>query len=127
MLFAADPAGQLAGANNTKRNKDIIRIINALYQYSAENGGQFPGELNSPGSQTLNIAKDGADLCSVLVPQYLDNLPSDPDSKSGGMLIDCDREYDTGYTIGVDFRTNKITVAAPLTQAPLKTALSVTR
>ncbi len=127
MLFAADPAGQLAGANNTKRNKDIISIINAIYQYSADNSGQFPDVLPGPGSKAMKIAKGGVDLCGILVPKYLENLPSDPDSESGGLRIECDSDYDSGYEVSVDFRTNKITVAAPMTQDPLKTALSVTR
>lgn len=127
MLFAADPAGQLASANNTKRNQDIITIINAIYQYSADNGGKLPDVLPDPGSPRVKIAKDGADLCSMLVPKYLENLPSDPDSISSGSRIECGEKYDTGYTIELDFLSKKITLSAPLTQKPLETVLSVTR
>lgn len=127
MLFAADPAGQLASANNAKRNQDIIIIINAIYQYSADNGEALPEALPDPGSPAKKIAKSNVDLCNKLVPKYLENMPSDPDSFSSGSRIECDEKYDTGYTIELDFLSKKITVAAPLTQMPLKTVLSVTR
>ena len=107
--MAINPAGQSARANNTERMSDIHGIWNATNQYIAENNGDIPEAITTSEQE---ISKTQADLCSVLVPEYMAALPADPKVNNGNAIIDCNSSYSTGYTIFKDASTNKITVKA---------------
>src|SRR5690349_17666648 len=72
-LIAINPAHQFAQANNTKRRSDILQVLNAIGQYSAENKGQLPAEIlafkNAAdyAAKPLNAATF-PNLCGQLVP-----------------------------------------------------------
>lgn len=127
IIIATDPIKQLALTNNTKRNGDIVKIINAIHQYAADNQGLFPPELPPPGAEAKEISKSGVDLCHELVPKYLPSLPTDPLSPNGGMNTDCSDKYDTGYKISVGTTIESVTISAPYTQAPLAAIITETR
>ncbi len=119
-----NPVGQLAKANNTKRRSDVNAILNAVSQYMADHTGVMPLEItDTPQS----ISKTGADLCSIIIPQYMAALPSDPSLNNGTPLVEenCTADYNTGYTIFYSLLDSSITVMAPY--AELGESISVTR
>jgi prepilin-type N-terminal cleavage/methylation domain-containing protein len=121
-LIAINPARQFSQANNTKRSSDVNAILNAVGQYMADNRGALPAGITTA---VQNVSNTGADVCAVLMTQYLAALPVDPLTNNGTPVTNCAAAYDTGYTIirsGVD---NRLTVAAPA--AELGAVISVTR
>jgi hypothetical protein len=109
-------------ANNTKRQSDVNAILNAVNQYAADNKGELP-----PGITGVNtsISKDGTDLCTTLVPEYLAAMPADPFINVGTPIDEagCLNNYYTGYTI--QQTGSVITVTAPY--AELGETISVSR
>lgn len=124
VLVALNPARQFAIANNTKRSSDVNTILNAIHQYAADNKGVMPAGITTT---VKNVSKGGADLCTLLVPVYIAQLPADP-SLNGGAPIDasCPAGYDTGYQVIKSATNDRITVSASSVQAP-GTSISVTR
>lgn len=95
VIVALNPAKQLGDTNNAQRQADLNTIINAVYQYSIDNGGEFPGGIdddqnsvqvlgtgsvcdNTCGAETSDA--QCLDLSDDLVPTYLVDIPSDPTS-----------------------------------------------
>ena len=121
-LIAINPARQFSQANNTKRASDVNAVLNAVGQYMADNRGALPAGITTA---VQNVSSTGANICAVLMTQYLAALPVDPLTNNGTPVTNCAAAYDTGYTIirsGVD---NRLTVAAPA--AELGAVISVTR
>lgn len=116
VLVAINPRQQFSDANNTQRRSDTSAILNAIHQYATKNKGALPpGITNSP----LTIASSGegtVDLCPVLVPDYIADLPLDPtagsENPTGSICSDGGAEYNTGYTVE-NSSGNRITVSAP--------------
>jgi prepilin-type N-terminal cleavage/methylation domain-containing protein len=122
VLIAINPARQFAQANNTQRRSDVNAILNAIHQYMADNNGTVPAGITTTQQ---NIADTGADLCGILISDYLAALPRDPQL---GAAIDptaCGAAYDTGYTVVQSAANNRITVTAP--SAELSASISATR
>lgn len=75
VLVAVNPARQFAISRDTTRRNDLYQTLNALYQYSVDNNGNFPTQIDSTfrdiGSTGLNLATD-------LVPTYIPTIPYDP-------------------------------------------------
>ncbi len=123
-LIAINPARQFAQANNTRRRSDVLQILNAVHQYVASNSGQLPAEVSGLIVDTpTEVADTGADLCAVLVTDYMPALPTDP-SLNAPNVTDCTAAYSTSYEIERDV-ANRVTVSAP--DAELGVAISVTR
>lgn len=124
-LIAINPARQFEQANNTQRASDINAILNGVWQYAVDNNGDLSG-LAIPATAT-NIGSDtvggDVDLCPAIAPQYIAQLPVDPQT---GTWTDC-ATYDTQYEI-LQTASGRVTVSAPDTE-PVGTAtpLSVTR
>jgi hypothetical protein len=122
LLMAINPAEQLARARNSQRRSDIRAILSAVELYSADKMGVYP-----PGISTTvkNISKTGADICSVLLPEYISTLPSDPSLKQQRITDKaCSGNYETGYAI-VKSVDGEITISAPT--AELGDEISITR
>lgn len=125
-LIAINPARQFEQANNTQRASDVNAILNAVWQYAVDQNGSLTN-LNIPGTLT-NISSDSAggdvDLCPLIAPQYIAELPVDPQT---GSWTDC-TNYDTQYSI---MQANgRVTVSAPDTEpvdADATNDISVTR
>ncbi len=45
VIVALNPGKQLADTHNAKRQSDVKTIVNAVYQYSIDNLGNFPGSI----------------------------------------------------------------------------------
>ena len=123
-LIAINPARQFSQANNTQRRSDVNSLLSAVNQYMADNNGQVPAEITTTG-QSISIS--GADLCNVLVPQYIAALPVDPTGTQSGAITsaNCVSAYDTGYQISQSATNSRITVSA--TNAELGETITVTR
>lgn len=122
VLIAINPARQFAQANNTQRRSDVNAILNAVHQYMADNAGNVPTTITTTEQ---NIANTGADLCAILVTDYLAAFPRDPQLGSALSEADCGAAYDTGYTIQQSASNNRISVGAP--SAELGASISATR
>ncbi len=124
-LIAINPARQFSQANNTKRRTDINTILNAVNQYMSDNSGTVPASITNT---VQNISNGGANICAVLVPDYIAALPSDPKAANGGVAINetgCAGSYNTEYTIVKSTTNNRITVGTTITE--LNDPISVTR
>lgn len=121
-LVAINPAKQFAQANNTQRASDVNAILGALNQYAADNKGVLPSGITT---SVQNISNTGANLCDVLLTDYLAALPRDPQLGAPFPESACSGTYDTGYTVVRSSTNNRITVAAP--GAELSASISATR
>lgn len=95
-FIAINPAKNFADTRNAQRSSDVTQILNAVTQYTSEQGhsladfsttpaGAIPG-CNAPAA----IGTDNVDL-AALVPTYIVGIPLDPLPQ--GTLAN------TGYTI----------------------------
>ncbi len=129
VLIAINPAAQFAQANNTARTNDVNTILNAVHQYGADHRGVLPPGMPGAGT-TEEISSAGADICAVLVPDYVSLLPVDPDTNNGVAIADCAQQggYVTNYEITKD-ASGRVTVSAPGAEAVRGVApvISVTR
>jgi prepilin-type N-terminal cleavage/methylation domain-containing protein len=126
-IVAINPAQQFQNARNAQRQTDVTSILDAIYQYEAQNTGSFPGTLGSITVSTpYALASSGGnfiDLCqitsgsAILVPTYIADLPSDPSQSSPKTPTNTNcrstTAYTTGYTITRSATGNRFTVSAP--------------
>lgn len=118
VLVAINPSRQFKAANDTKRRNDVNAILNAVYQYSADNKGALPSGIGATAT-AVSTAGTGAAFCSAVVPTYIAALPTDPGVAA---FVDC-TAYDTGYSIIT--ASGRVTVSAP--SAESGTPITVTR
>lgn len=94
VIVALNPGKQLGDTRNSQRSVDVNTIINAVYQYSLDNNGNFPSALDGVAgtSQVLGTASSGcdstctaattvaacADLSGDLVSTYVVGIVVDP-------------------------------------------------
>lgn len=130
VLVAINPARQFAQANDSQRTSNVNAILNAIGQYAADNQGDISAlgipSADSSVDANFDVIGDGvgqADLCGLLVSDYLPALPVDP---ANGAAVDCTAAYDTGYRVIQDSTTNRITVRAD-SQVNSGTYIDVTR
>lgn len=113
-LIAINPARQFGQANNTRRRSDVLQILNAIHQYSAEHNGQLPADILALAVDTpTEISTAGLDVCTDLMNDYLPALPTEP-SLDTAAITDCAVAYSTGYLVSRD-TANRITVTAQTT------------
>lgn len=107
LVVSVNPRRQLARARDSQRGTDLVAILSAILQYSAEHSGELPDTdgdpdtSNFPTSATcigtdvgcFDLAGAG-DTGEEMVPVYMVAMPYDP-------LAD-DPVGDTEYTIYVD-------------------------
>ena len=127
VLIAINPARQFAQANNTKRNADVIAILNAISQYDSDNKGLLPPGTPASGlTETyMTSATTGQAFCDSLMPRYIASLPSDPTAVANGANVTDCSAYDTGYWISVG-TDNRVKIMATY-QLPATASISATR
>ncbi|MEK7218152.1 MAG: prepilin-type N-terminal cleavage/methylation domain-containing protein [Patescibacteria group bacterium] len=106
VINAINPSLHLAKAHDAKRQSDVLALLNATNQYTMENNA-LPSSLTQVPQQICTLAADpctSIDL-SMLVPEYIADLPADP--LATGDTV--------GYTIRTDWR-NRIVVEAPMVE-----------
>jgi prepilin-type N-terminal cleavage/methylation domain-containing protein len=135
-LIAINPARQFGNANDTQRSSDVNAILNAVGQFSAENGGDLTdlGTISTNPAAPTAISNAGVagafgeTFCNELVTEYIAALPSDPTAGTGPVEeADCGGTWDTGYTIYTDATDNRVTVTAPDANTYQTGAITATR
>jgi type IV pilus assembly protein PilA len=126
VLIAINPARQFGQANDTKRTSAVTQILNAVGAYAADNKGLLPAGIPTGvvGTDDVEISNTGANLCSLLVPNYMPALPTDPSLNIDDVASPCPATYVTGYHIVKD-ATGRVTVIAPA--AEITTPIKITR
>lgn len=122
-LVAINPSRQFALSRNTKRQNDVVAILDGVHQYVVDTKGILPaGIINTA---VLIQKNGGVDLCASLVTTYLAGLPVDPQTGNGTAITDCASAYTTNYSIELSATDNRLTVRAPA--AELQTSIQITR
>lgn len=117
VILAINPNKQLGDTRNTQRRADVNTILNAVYQYSVDNG-QLPETMTTDETEicATEPCTDLVDLGVLLEnEEYLVGIPIDPNGASGS---------GAGYTIMLTVN-NRVTVSAP--DAENGKTISVTR
>jgi len=90
VIIAINPGKQLSDARDAQRTSDVNTIINAIYQYTIDNDGNLPPDLdlvaaNCPMALDNEICTTGGtctgilDLSSLTTSEtYLVSMPEDP-------------------------------------------------
>ena len=93
-IIAINPAKNFRDTRNAQRSADVTQILNAVTQYTSEQGhaladlGTIPDCTGDPAFAV--IGTDGVDLADTLVDEYIVAIPTDPQDGT---------DADTGYTI----------------------------
>ena len=137
-LIAINPQAQFRKANDSKRRSDVNALLNAISQWSADNGGNLIAGSGTPlitaltpvltpiviARQTTNgtiSAGTGVDLCNLLAPVYIAQLPVDPGYGPTPGIPDtqCLTSYDTGYGVAVSNAANSRVTVWGLSATPM--------
>ncbi len=110
-LIAINPARQFNQANATRQRSDVLQILNAVHQFTAENNGQLPGEISALTADTDTVlnSTNFPNLCGELMTNYIPALPVIPTLNQAN-ITSCVGEWNTGYTISRDAQ-NRVTVS----------------
>ena len=111
VIFAINPSKQLGDTRNAQRKVDVNTILNAVYQYSLDNGSLPSGIPVGTESDALHICQTDATCDSdyldlpVLTDnsKYIVSIPIDPSAAT---------DDDTEYAIYID-SNNRVHVLAP--------------
>lgn len=121
-IIAINPQQNFQDARNTTRSSDATQILNAITQYTAQQGttvGDFGGgaglpDCTSPGPVEIGTATGNLDLTAELVPTFIVGIPVDPQGTG-----DTATGYEVCTTSG-----GRVRVDAPLAEG---TTISVER
>ena len=119
VIIAINPNKQLCETRNAQRHADVLTILNAVYQYSIDNGA-IPSTITA---STTDICRTDAPSCTGVIDlsalttngKYIVALPIDPTGTSS---------TSTSYQIAKD-TNGRITVSAP--NAEQSVTISVSR
>jgi len=102
---------KIAEANNAKRISDLALIMNSLHKYLVNHQGQLPRNITK--DKIIEISTDGANICSVLIPNYINALPIDPTVDSAtDKISNCKNNYITGYELLISKDSKQIKLTA---------------
>ncbi len=122
-FIAINPARNFRDTRNAQRSSDVLQILNAVTQYTSEQGNDLDSLATAAGvvggsfqacPLTDVIGTGDADLATALTPTYIVGIPQDPSTGTGA---------DTGYTI-CEEASGRVTIAAPDAEG---TTISVSR
>jgi prepilin-type N-terminal cleavage/methylation domain-containing protein len=135
-LIALNPNQHFQGARNAQRSSNVSEILNAIYEYQAQNNGNLPPSVsgtitaNSPLAKHTPTVVGEVNLCTDLVPAYIAELPMDPSAAvPTGAATPCavaTTDYNTDYTISKT-TGGRFTISAPDTEPTGAPAITVTR
>ncbi|MCX6795327.1 MAG: prepilin-type N-terminal cleavage/methylation domain-containing protein [Candidatus Falkowbacteria bacterium] len=118
VILAINPNKQLGETRNAQRRADVTTILNAVYQYSIDNG-TLPAAITASSTDVCKTGVSCGSLIDLSVltasEKYLTALPSDPKSSTASS---------TGYQI-LKTANNRVTVTA--NNAEQSATISVTR
>lgn len=108
-FIAINPAKNFRDTRNAQRSAHVQQILNAVTQYTSEQGnllgdlGTIPACSGTPAA--IGSGVGNVDLATNLVPEFIVGIPEDPSTGSGDGA-------DTGYTI-CEEGTGRVTISAP--------------
>lgn len=129
-IVAVNPARQFSQANNTQRRSDLSALLNAIFQYTADNRGSLPAYINSTSTQQIGSSTGSCAItCGAtttvatcinldprLVSTYLAAIPYDPQQTNASS---------THYAVIKSATNNRLTLTA--CDAELSETISITR
>jgi prepilin-type N-terminal cleavage/methylation domain-containing protein len=91
-LVAINPGKNFRDTRNAQRSADVTQILNAVTQYTSEEGNSVTtfGTITNCTTGSSSIGTDGIDLAATLVDEFIVAIPVDPSSGTDAV---------TGYTI----------------------------
>lgn len=112
-IIAINPAKNFADTRNAQRSADVSQILNAVTQYTAEDGQQLSDFEDGtvtipecPATVDIGTGADDLDLETSLVDEYIVAIPEDPSGAT-----DTDTGYDICQTAG-----GRVEVSAPIAE-----------
>jgi len=105
-IIAINPAKNFQDARNTQRRSDVTQILNAVTQYTTQQGNTLSGLgtiATCPTTTNIGTAVGMVNLGTNLVPTYVVAIPNDP-----SISTVTDTGYDICLTTG-----GRVTVSAP--------------
>jgi len=91
VFVAINPNEQLAKVRDTERQSEVDTLHDAIRQYSTDNGGTYPSIIaEMSNAEAKEICADGVsdeaciNLTDDLTPEYLAEVPSDPQADGTG-------------------------------------------
>ncbi len=106
-IIAINPAKNFADARNTQRNSDVNTILNAVTQYTSEQGHTLAGLGTIPACTAtpahIGTGTGNVNLGATLVDEYIVAVPKDPTTGT---------DADTNYTI-CQTPGNRVEISAP--------------
>ena len=114
-LVAINPSRLFGQATHTKRQSDAAVLGKAIDQYVIDQRGAIPSQLlplETPKPVAHNSGGDEADICSLLIPNFIPALPVDPSISGSSYIKDCAATYTTGY-YAIANRSGKVGVYSP--------------
>ncbi|HJP96009.1 MAG TPA: type II secretion system protein [Candidatus Saccharimonadales bacterium] len=117
-IFLLRETPQTADRYDSQRQTDTALLVQAVTNYRAKTG-TLPDGITTT-YKTIGSQDGELNLCKILVPNYLTDIPYDPTAGQAASPDDrCDakdQEYTTGYQIKKDDAGTQITVQAPYAQ-----------
>lgn len=117
LITTINPTQQIARAHDATRKNDVAQLLNAVLKYEIDNS-TLPAGITTTEKE---ISKTEADICSALVPKYLNALPKDPKINNGESISDCNSTYNTGYSVVLDQNGKDFIIKAPLCEGSEET------
>lgn len=106
-IIAINPAKNFADTRNAQRSADVAQILNAVTEYTSEEGNTLAGLGTIPNCSAtparIGSGSGNVNLATNLVDEYIVAIPKDP---QGG--TDADTDYTICQTDG-----GRVQVAAP--------------
>ncbi len=89
-IVAINPAKNFRDTRNAQRSADIMQILNAVTQYTSEQGHTLSalGVIENCEIGTTPVG-DVANLEDVLVDEYIVAIPEDPNASDGAVYTIC--------------------------------------
>jgi prepilin-type N-terminal cleavage/methylation domain-containing protein len=132
VFFLLTPDNFDSQNNESERRTEIAQIAQAINRYAGKKGElppDMPTKLTAIGSYDEQY-----DLCKYLVPDYLKDMPLDPEAGvktasstdyDGVRCIDKNIKYATSYAI-IKGKNNSVIIIAPLAETEDTPAISIT-
>lgn len=108
-IISINPGKSLSDTRNAQRTADILKILNAVTQYTTDNNqtlaslGPIPLCTGNPSSVNIGTSAGLLNLSTGLVDKYTDSIPKDPSNGT---------DANTFYTI-CQTANGRIKISAP--------------
>lgn len=113
-FFVLKPEDVSVQRRNSERQTNLALIAQAIGNYKTKTGN-LPEGIDTQ-AKTIGTDSGQVDLCKVLVPEYMTDLPMDPMFGQVTKVDACNaqgQEYISGYTVERTSDSSSITLRAP--------------